>query len=243
LSMYETDLARIHHEGFGEVARAAAAVLLAHLHDAGLNQGTVVDLGCGSGISAKIISDAGYDVLGIDLSAAMLQIAVEQAPRARFTQASFLDVELPAAVAVTAVGEIFNYRFDERAGLTAFTRTVRRIFHVLQPGGIFLFDVATPGRVNPNPREQFRETPDWSIYFRAAEDTKARTLTRDIVVFQRIGEFYRRSAERHELVLSIPTDLERILQQTGFYSTMLTKYNELALGNGWVGFLARKPLS
>ncbi|NLH48715.1 MAG: class I SAM-dependent methyltransferase [Myxococcales bacterium] len=239
--MYETDLARIHHEGFGDVARAAAAVLLAHLQGAGMNDGTVVDLGCGSGISAKILSEAGYDVLGIDLSAAMLEIAAAQAPLARFIRASILDTELPAAVAVTAIGEIFNYRFDDRAGPTAFTRTARRIFQALKPGGIFLFDVATPGRVVPNPREQFRETPDWSIYFRVAEDPATKTLTRDIVVFQRLDEFYRRSAERHELTLFSPVEIEAILHQVGFHSMMLTAYNDLTLGNGWIGFLARKP--
>src|SRR3954447_19357552 len=98
LTFYPADLARIHDEGFGDFARAAAGELLARLPGSGL----VVELGCGTGISTQIVSDAGYDVLGIDISDDMLAIARERAPRASFRSGSAWDADPPACCAVTA---------------------------------------------------------------------------------------------------------------------------------------------
>src|SRR5436190_7756662 len=101
-TFYGPEQAGIHHERFGRLAARAADLLLRELASADLRTGTVVDLGCGSGILARRMTDAGYDVLGVDVSAAMLDIARAQAPKARFVEAPLLDAELPPAVAITA---------------------------------------------------------------------------------------------------------------------------------------------
>ena len=72
---YRNDLAYIHDAGFGQIARAAAPVLLDALRRQGTVRGLVVDLGCGSGILARDVVDAGYEVLGIDISQAMIALA------------------------------------------------------------------------------------------------------------------------------------------------------------------------
>ncbi|HET6172189.1 MAG TPA: hypothetical protein VFD90_06280, partial [Gaiellales bacterium] len=56
---YGRDQAAIHHARFGDLARDAARLVLTELHDAGLDTGTVVDLGSGSGIFADALSAAG----------------------------------------------------------------------------------------------------------------------------------------------------------------------------------------
>src|SRR5262245_60128461 len=119
---YGADLAFIHDSGFGELARAASRDLVRRLHQNGFQNGPVVDLGCGSGILAGHLADAGYDVLGIDSSDAMIRIARRRAPRARFLVQSFLTAKLPRCVAVTSIGEPFNYLLDERNDSTALQR-------------------------------------------------------------------------------------------------------------------------
>jgi ubiquinone/menaquinone biosynthesis C-methylase UbiE len=47
-------------------------------------KGNILDLGCGSGRDAKVFSEKGYKVIGIDLSEKLLEIAKKEAPRARF---------------------------------------------------------------------------------------------------------------------------------------------------------------
>src|SRR5262249_29994188 len=144
---YAEDLAHIHDAGYGHVARAAAPVLLDAL---GGTRGLVVDLGCGSGILAAALADAGLDVLGIDLSAEMLALARRRAPPARFQAGSLLSAELPPCVAVTAVGECVNYLFDASNSDKALLELFQRVHAALAPGGAFLFDAAGPGRV-PGP--------------------------------------------------------------------------------------------
>ena len=66
---YKKDLAYIHDVGFGDFAKNSAPGLLEIMRRAEINDGLVVDLGCGSGIWARELVDAGYDagipVLGV----------------------------------------------------------------------------------------------------------------------------------------------------------------------------------
>jgi len=50
---YGEDLAYIHDVGFGDFAWRAAPGVLARLQRHGVDHGTVVDLGCGTGIWAR----------------------------------------------------------------------------------------------------------------------------------------------------------------------------------------------
>lgn len=47
------------------------------LEEQGISDGLVLELGCGTGSLTEILADAGYDMIGVDLSADMLDIAME----------------------------------------------------------------------------------------------------------------------------------------------------------------------
>ena len=79
VSGYGEDLAYIHDVGFGHFAKTATPGLLEMLRQTGGSRGLVVDLGCGSGVWARALCDAGYDVLGVDQSPAMIAIARNRA--------------------------------------------------------------------------------------------------------------------------------------------------------------------
>jgi len=79
---YTDDLAYIHDVGFGEFALKSAPGLLNILRQRKIFAGLVVDLGCGSGLWARELTQAGYDVLGIEQSAAMIEIARKKTPKA-----------------------------------------------------------------------------------------------------------------------------------------------------------------
>jgi SAM-dependent methyltransferase len=118
MSRYSPDLAFIHDTGHGDCARHAAAMVLDLLRVRGTSSGLIVDVGCGSGIAAEIWGRAGYEVLGIDLSPAMIDLARRRAPRAEFRVGSFLDADIPPCAAVTAIGECFSFLFDGARGVT-----------------------------------------------------------------------------------------------------------------------------
>src|SRR5579871_6782351 len=97
---YSEDLAYIHDAGYGDFARGAAPALLEALRARGIQAGLVLDLGCGSGIWAARLLEAGYDVVGIDLSESMIRLAKKKAPAAEFRTGSILSAEIPRCAAV-----------------------------------------------------------------------------------------------------------------------------------------------
>jgi len=103
-SFYGDDLTRVHDEGFGEVARGAAEVATRELEPIGAPPRRVVELGCGTGILARILVDAGHRVMGVDVSQAMIDVAAARVPEAEFRVLSFDEAELRAlGFAVTRV--------------------------------------------------------------------------------------------------------------------------------------------
>ena len=238
---YGEDLAYIHDVGFGHFAKNAAPALLGMLRERGILRGLVVDLGCGSGILARKLCDAGYDVLGVDQSVAMSAIAHKQAPDAQFRQGSFLSFKLPPCVAVTAIGECFNYLFDRRNTKPSLLGLVHRVHEALLPGGLFVFDVAGPGRViGPGTQRSFREAKDWAVLVETEEDPKRMLLTRRITCFRRVGNLYRRDEEVHRLRLYTRSELARQLRRCGFRVRTLRGYGPMRFPPGLFGFMARK---
>jgi SAM-dependent methyltransferase len=239
---YREDLAYIHDAGFGSFARSAAPILLRALRRAGAERGLVIDLGCGSGILAAEIAAAGYDVLGFDLSGAMIALARRRVPQARFREQSLWAADLPPCVAVTAIGECFNFLFDRGNTDQALAKLLRRIHDALCPGGLLLFDVAEPGRVpGPGTRKDYREGDDWAVLVTAEEDRRRRLLTRRITSFRKVGKLYRREQEVHQLRLFTGAALARQLRGLGFRVRLLRGYGPFRFPPGYVALLGRKP--
>lgn len=239
---YTDDLAYIHDAGFGHWARHAAAFVLKSLRQSGVERGLVVDLGCGSGILAEQLATAGYEVLGIDQSEAMLALARRRAPGARFLMQSLLAADIPPCRAVTAIGECFNYLFDDAHSSQALAELFGSVCKALPPGGLLIFDAAEPGRVpGPGPAKLHAEGPDWAVLATAEEDAGERLLTRRITAFRQVGDLYRRSHEVHRLRLLPRAELSAQLQAAGFEVEVLAGYGDFVFPAGHAGYLAAKP--
>ena len=238
---YDEDLAYVHDVGWGDFATESAPGLLEMLRRAGIEEGLVVDLGCGSGLWAAELIRQGYDVLGVDVSAAMLKIARRRAPQGRYVHGSFLDVELPPCAVVTALGEVFNYLFDGRNGLDELEPLFRRVHEALTPGGALIFDVATPGRAGgKGPLQRNFLGDGWALMLETEECPREQLLTRRITTFRRVGKAYRRADELHQVRLFQPCDLLAALRRCGFKVRTLRGYGGRRFPRGVLGFVARK---
>ena len=226
---YGPDLAHVHDAGFGDFARDAGRGLVTMLRDAGIGEGLVVDLGCGSGIAAEVLLAAGYDVFGVDVSSVLLAIARERAPAARFERASAFDADLPACAAVIAVGEVLGYAADPRSGRAALREVFARAHAALPPGGLLVFDLAGPGR-EPEPRRAWQEGDGWVCLYEASESDDGTELRRRVVTLRREGSRWRRADEEHVLRLHPSDRVLADLEAAGFAAEQLDSYAPGSLG-------------
>jgi SAM-dependent methyltransferase len=240
---YREDLAFVHDAGFGWLAEAAAEALLDELGRAGVTRGLVVDLGCGSGILSERVARAGFDVLGIDLSPALIALARRRVPDGSFRVESLLSAELPPCVAIAAVGECFNYLFDDRHSEEAVREVFRRAYDSLQPGGLLVTDVAGPGRgPGSGVHKSYMEGPGWAVLVAVEEDPGQGVLTRRITTFREFAAgAYRRDQETHRLRLLARPEVESWLCEAGFRVRVVDGYGPVRLPAGLVGYWAHKP--
>ena len=138
-------------------------------------------------------AEAGYDVLGIDISEAMIAMARRRVPRARFQVESLLTVEIPRSVAVAAVGECINYLFD--SGNTR--RRLAKLFaeftkHWYRAES---FSLTSPSRgvCSIMGLRTYIEGEDWAVLVNNEEDQQQRLLTRRITSFRQVGALPARS--------------------------------------------------
>ncbi len=115
--------------------------LISLLKSYGVEDGLVLDLGCGTGKMTRLLSDAGYDMIGVDSSEEMLEIATEaEQEEILYLCQDMREFELYGTVAaVVSVCDSMNYILEEEELLTVF----RLVNNYLDPGGVFIFDLNT----------------------------------------------------------------------------------------------------
>lgn len=243
---YGADLAYIHDVGFGDFAQEVAPGILEILAAAGIRDGLIVDLGCGSGIWASRLLAEGYRVLGIDISPAMIAIARRAAPDAKFRIASLHDTPIPRCAAVTALGEAIGYLpgvsddLADQPRPRSYASLFRRVAAALPPGGMFIFDLIlqTPGE-----RLEYRgwtSGESWAVLVDVQEGRLRPILRRDITTFRRIGQRYRRSEERHWVQIDRRETVLRDLHDAGFTTTTMRRYGARRLLDRRMAFCARR---
>jgi SAM-dependent methyltransferase len=239
MPFYGPDLAHIHDVGFRGFIEGVAPGVLHELHRAGIDQGRVVDVGCGGGQWAQRLTRAGFQVQGIDLSPAMIRLARRRCPESEFTVASVWGYRFPRCRAVTALGEVFCYRAERTGNACRLSNLLRRIFVALEAGGLLVFDVAEVG-LDRRRQTTVVERPDWTCLVRYEYDEQYDRLTRHITTFRRQGRMYRRATERHVIQLYRSRDVAAWLREAGFRVRTVRRFGQHPLLPQRVGFVARK---
>ena len=171
------------------------------LNEYGVNDGLVLDLGCGTGTITELLAEAGYDMIGVDASEEMLELAVEKRERSGLDILYLLqdmrEFELYGTVrAVVSVCDSMNYITEEADLLQVF----RLVNNYLDPGGIFLFDMNTVYKYETllaeNTIAENREEGSfiWENYYDRSERLNEYDLT--LFIRQENG-LYRKYEETH----------------------------------------------
>jgi SAM-dependent methyltransferase len=182
-----------------------------YVEEAIASGGPVVELGVGTGRIAVPVAEAGVRVIGVDSSAAMLEVCAERA--AAVGVADRLDLRLgdlrdpPIAERVPLVTCPFraylHLESDEER-----RRALRRARELLVPGGRLVFDVFTPGADDIAETQGRWLEREPGIFERADWDTSSRTLTLSVRDDER--------ASTMMLAWLDPEEWHALLEETGF---------------------------
>ena len=192
------------------------------------NVDKVLDLGCGTGRHAEMLS-LRHDVVGVDQSAELLEIARRRAPRARFVHGDLAQLDageggFDAAVAMYAV-------LGYLAELDSLVSCLLAVHRHLREGGLLAFDVWHAPAVYASPpvgklaEYRMRDGTRLMRTTRPRLDVARSTceLTYELLHFDDRRLIDRR-VERHRMRFFTVTELELLLMRTGFEPMRFAEY-------------------
>ena len=186
--------------------------LIGLLKEHQVSEGLVLELGCGTGRITRLLSQAGYDMIGVDSSEEMLQIARQtqwnqtegegadvgqDQPDILYLLQDMREFELYGTVkAVVCVCDSLNYILEEEELLTVF----RLVNNYLDPGGVFIFDMNTLYKYREILGENTicENRKEGSFIWENFYDEETQTNQYDLTLFIREShDLYRKYEETH----------------------------------------------
>ena len=136
-SVYDTFMDNVPYSEWAQYIRGL-------LLESGTEDGIVLDLGCGTGSLTELLAGYGYDMIGVDNSEDMLELAMEKRLKSGhdilYLLQDMREFELYGTVrAVVSVCDSLNYITDPEDLVQVF----RLVNNYLDPGGVFIFDFNT----------------------------------------------------------------------------------------------------
>lgn len=220
---------------------------------------SVADLGCGTGSITLPLAAKGYRMYGIDLSDAMLSIAQEKSGRMHagnlrgapagpvWLMQDMTEWELAEQVdAAVSFCDCLNYLTDEAEVEALFRQT----YAGLKPGGLFVFDVHTPGTLKDYAGNQpfVYNEDDLSYIWLCDLDEETASITHELTFFAKepVGDRYIRFDETHTQRAYPLERLKELLGGAGFADARVYgdfTWEEADENTARAFFTAVKPLS
>lgn len=241
-SFYNAILAQIHNLYYSDLAVNAAHDILNLIgQDNHLPDFYLIDLGCGSGNMASILTEKGIQYTGVDYSEEMIKLAREKAPHAKFEVKSLFDYNFPTVDMVCAIGESINYLFDNKSSYSELQLLFQKIYKSLSVGGFFLFDVLTTS-LPSEPSMRYITKGDFDMIVEAEVDLQNSILTRKITLFFNQGQngLFKKEIEIHRQFLVEEKTIFSILETIGFQVKTTKNYHNIPLRQGHLGFICKK---
>ena len=175
------------------------------LTEQGVKEGLVLDLGCGTGSLTELLAAAGYDMIGVDASEEMLELAYEKKAVSGsdilYLCQDMRELELYGTVeAVISVCDCMNYILEYEDLVQVF----RLVNNYLDPGGVFIFDLNTEYKYETvmGDRVIAEDREDAAFIWDNQYDAKERINIYDLSIFvkeegQEEDGLYRKYHETH----------------------------------------------
>lgn len=192
-----------------------------------LSSGTVLDLACGTGSFSVLLMNRGFDIVGIDCSEEMLEIASNRLSEAgnnfSLMKAKMQNFSLSAKVdaAICCLDSINHLN-----SLDDVEQTFKNVFSSLNKNGMFIFDVNTIYKHNEVLADNtfvFDEDDYYLVWDNEKEDDRTVRLILDMFIYN--GSSYDRYGEEFEETAYSVTELKNALDKAGFSDIKI--YDEL----------------
>ena len=207
--VYDLFMDNVPYEAWGEYLKEL-------LNEYGIKDGLVLDLGCGTGKLTRIMESYGYDMIGIDNSYEMLDMAKEQSEESiLYLMQDMREFELFGTVrAIYSACDCINYILEEE--------DLREVFSLannyLDPGGLFVFDINSPYKYTELLAENtFAETREegsfiWENYYDPDEEINEYDLT--LYIQDEENRFLRFQEAHYQKCYELST-IKRLLEEAG----------------------------
>ena len=175
----------------------------------------VLDLACGTGTLTSKLIGKGYDVIGADASAEMLNNAQEKCPDVLFLNQSMTDFELYGTVGtIICCLDSINYLTD--AG--ALDETIRLCNNYLEPDGLLIFDINTEYKFKNILADNIFTYDNDDVFYVWENDyiENERLCDFYLTFFVKEEELYSRFEEMHTERVYSEQEIEKVLNKNGF---------------------------
>lgn len=194
-AVYDIFMDNVPYEEWGEYIHSL-------LKERGIEDGILLDLGCGTGTMTEKLADYGYDMIGVDNSEDMLELAMEKRMESGkdilYLLQDMREFELYGTVrAIVSVCDSVNYITEPEELEEVF----RLVNNYLDPEGIFIFDFNTEYKYKEILGEQTiaedREDCSfiWDNYYYEDESMNEYELT--LFIKEQDSNLYRKYQEMH----------------------------------------------
>ena len=211
-AVYDIFMDNVPYEEWGEYIHSL-------LKDRGIEDGILLDLGCGTGTMTEKLADYGYDMIGVDNSEDMLELAMEKRMESGkdilYLLQDMREFELYGTMrAAVSVCDSMNYILEEEDLLEVFCLAN----NYLDPGGIFVFDMNTPYKyrevIGNTTIAENREEGSfiWENCFDEESQVNEYALT---LFIKEEDDLYRKHEEFHYQKAYEPERVKELLEEAG----------------------------
>lgn len=202
-----------------------AARITEILKEYGIEEGILLDLGCGTGKLTRLMEEKGYDMIGLDNSIEMLDMARENSKEnILYLLQDMREFELFGTVrAIYSACDSINYILEEE--------DLREVFalanNYLDPKGIFIFDINTRYKyeelLGENTFAENREEGSfiWSNFYDRSDEINEYDLT--LYIKDADERFLRFQESHYQRCYSLET-IKRLLEEAGL--KFVAAYND-----------------